>query len=69
LDFIGARTFIMRVISTMGMEPHTKKEVQEMIDAAMAKHNRNASTISIVLGSIALIGYADGMLRIIEKLK
>jgi len=59
----------MRVISTMGMEPHTKKEVQEMIDAAMAKHNRNASTISIVLGSIALIGYADGMLRIIEKLK
>lgn len=59
----------MRVISTMGMEQHTKKEVQEMIDAAMAKHNRNASAISIVLGSIALIGYADGMLRIIEKLK
>ena len=53
----------------MVMEQHTKKEVQEMIDAAMAKHNRNASAISIVLGSIALIGYADGMLRIIEKLK
>jgi len=54
---------------TMVMEPHTKEEVQKMIDAAMAKHNRNASAISILLGSIALIGYADGMLRIIEKLK
>jgi hypothetical protein len=59
----------MKVKTMMVMEQHTKKEVQEMIDAAMAKHNRNASAISIVLGSIALIGYADGMLRIIEKLK
>jgi len=59
----------MRAMITMVMEPHTKEEVQKMIDAAMAKHNRNASAISIVLGSVALIGYADGMLRIIEKLK
>jgi len=59
----------MRAMITMVMEPHTKEEVQKMIDAAMAKHNRNASAISILLGSIALIGYADGMLRIIEKLK
>jgi|TARA_B100000035_G_C20832575_1_gene479375 hypothetical protein len=47
----------------------TKQEVQTMIDAAMAKHNRNASTISIILGSIALIGYADGMLRVIERIQ
>jgi hypothetical protein len=59
----------MKAMITMVMEPHTKEEVQKMIDAAMAKHNRNASAISILLGSIALIGYADGMLRIIEKLK
>jgi len=47
----------------------TRKDVQEMIDAAMAKHNRRASLISIALGSIALIAYADGLLRIIERLK
>ena len=34
-----------------------------MIDAAMRKHNRNASLISIALGTIALVGYADGMIR------
>ena len=47
----------------------TKKECQEMIDDAMAQHNRRATLISIILGSIALVGYADGMLRIIERLK
>jgi hypothetical protein len=55
-----------------GIEPPehvTKEEVQEMIDAAMTQHNRRATLISIALGSIALIGYADGMLRIIERLK
>ena len=45
----------------------TEERVQEMIDAAMAKHNRRASLISIVLGSIALIAYADGLLRIIGR--
>ena len=55
-----------------GIEPPeriTEERVQEMIDDAMAKHNRRASLISIGLGTIALIGYADGMLRIIERLK
>ena len=47
----------------------TKKECQEMIDAAMRKHNRNASLISIGLGTIALVGYADGMIRILEKVQ
>ena len=47
----------------------TKKECQEMIDAAMRKHNRNASLISIGLGTIALVGYADGMIRILERIQ
>ena len=47
----------------------TKKECQEMIDAAMQKHNRNASLISIGLGTVALVGYADGMIRIIERIQ
>jgi hypothetical protein len=53
-----------------GVEPPermTEKKVQSMIDAAMAKHNRRASLISIILGSIALVAYADGLLRIIER--
>ena len=45
----------------------SREDVQEMIDAAMAKHNRRASLISIILGSIALIAYADGLLRIIAR--
>ena len=47
----------------------TKKEVQEMIDAAMRKHNRNATLISVALGSIALVGYADGMLRVLQRVQ
>ena len=47
----------------------TEKEVQEMIDAAMTKHNRRATAISFVLGTIALVGYADGMLRILERIQ
>ena len=47
----------------------TKEEVQEMIDAAIRKHNRNASLISIGLGTIALVGYADGMIRILERIQ
>ena len=47
----------------------TKEECREMIDAAMRKHNRNASLISIGLGTIALVGYADGMIRILEKVQ
>ena len=47
----------------------TKEEVQEMIDAAMRKHNRNATLISVALGSIALVGYADGMLRVLQRVQ
>ena len=52
---------------------YTKAEVDKLIkdaiDEAMRKHNRNASLISIALGTIALIGYADGMIRILERIQ
>ena len=34
-----------------------------MIDAAMAKHNRTASLISMVLGFTVLALFVDGLLR------
>ena len=47
--------------------PHhvTKEEVQEMIDAAIRKHNRNASIISMCVGWIVLALFAEGLLRLI----
>lgn len=45
----------------------TKQECQNLIDKAIKKHNRNAALISLSLGCIALVGYVDGMLRIIER--
>lgn len=41
----------------------SKDEVQFMIDAAMAKHNRTASLISMILGFITLALFLDGLLR------
>ena len=38
----------------------TKEEVQEMIDAAITQHNRNASMISMCLGIIFLALFAEG---------
>lgn len=47
--------------------PHhvTKEEVQEMIDAAIRKHNRNASIISMCVGWVVLALFAEGLLRLI----
>ena len=41
----------------------SKDEVQFMIDASMAKHNRTASLISMILGFITLALFLDGLLR------
>ena len=57
-------------------EYYTKKEVDEMIAAAvaqaheadrilMAKHNRTATIISMILGAICLALFLDGLLRIL----
>ena len=57
-------------------EYYTKKEVDTMIAAAvaqaheadrilMAKHNRTATIISMILGAICLALFLDGLLRIL----
>ena len=40
-------------------------EVQEMIDAAIRRHNRNASIISMCIGWVVLALFAEGLLRLI----
>ena len=41
----------------------TEEKVQEMIDDAIRKHNRNASIISFWVGWIVLSLFAEGLLR------
>jgi hypothetical protein len=43
----------------------TYAEVQEMIDAAIRRHNRNASIISMCVGWVVLALFAEGLLRLI----
>ena len=43
----------------------TKEECQEMIDAAIRKHNRNASIISMCVGWVVLALFAEGLLRLV----
>ena len=44
-----------------------KGEVKEMIDAAIDQHNKNATLISMAIGFSLLGFYADGLLRVVEK--
>ena len=43
----------------------TEEKVQEMIDVAIRKHNRNASIISMCVGWVVLALFAEGLLRLI----
>jgi len=43
----------------------TRNEVQEVIDAAIRRHNRNASIISMCVGWVVLALFAEGLLRLI----
>ena len=43
----------------------TQKECQEMIDAAIRRHNRNASIISMCVGWVVLALFAEGLLRLV----
>ena len=43
----------------------TRDDVQEMIDAAIRKHNRNASIISMCVGWVVLALFAEGLLRLV----
>ena len=45
----------------------TEAEVDQMIKAAITKHNRNASIISMWLGAFCLAAFTDGVLRMIGK--
>lgn len=51
------------------MEPYdefvSRSEVQEMIDDAIRRHNRNASIISMCVGWVVLALFAEGLLRLI----
>jgi hypothetical protein len=46
----------------------SKEDVKQMIEAAMRQHNRNATLISFAIGSLLLFFYANGVLRIVEKM-
>ena len=39
--------------------------IKEAIDFAMAKHNRNATLISMALGFIVMAAFVDGLLRVL----
>ena len=43
----------------------TKEEVQEMIDTAIRRHNRNAGMISMFVGFFVLGLFSEGLLRLI----
>ena len=48
-----------------GDEFISRTEVQEMIDAAIRRHNRNASIISMCVGWVVLALFAEGLLRLV----
>ena len=43
----------------------TRSEVQEMVDDAIRRHNRNASIISMCVGWVVLALFAEGLLRLV----
>jgi hypothetical protein len=43
----------------------TRTEVQEMINDAISRHNRNATIISMCVGWVVLALFAEGLLRLI----
>jgi len=45
----------------------SKKECQEMIDKAIDKHNKTATIISAILGSILLAFYSHGVLSLVGR--
>ena len=45
----------------------TEKQCQEMIDKAIDKHNKTATIISAILGSIILGFYSHGLFTLVGK--
>ncbi len=52
------------------IEPHdefvSRSEVQEMIDDAIRRHNRNAAIISMCVGWVVLALFAEGLFDLLE---
>ena len=46
----------------------TEEQIQEMIDRAITRHNRNASIISMWLGGFCLAAFTDGILRMVGEI-
>jgi hypothetical protein len=46
----------------------TRRECQELIDAAIRKHNRNAGIISSIVGWVILSLFAEGLLRLVGRI-
>ena len=58
----------MHQLEITGQKPiniMNEKEVQALIDAAITRHNRNASIISFLLGWIILALFLDGLFRLL----
>lgn len=49
------------------LDKTAKAEVEELIAAAIDQHNKNATLISMAIGFTLLFFYADGLLRVVEK--
>ncbi len=47
--------------------PITKEECQAMIDKAIDRHNKTATIISAILGSILLAFYSHGVLSLVGR--
>ena len=45
-----------------------REEVEAMIAAAITKHNRNASILSMWLGTFCLAAFTDGLLRMVGQI-
>ena len=46
----------------------TEEQIQQMIDLAITRHNRNASIISMWLGAFCLAAFTDGILRMVGEI-
>ena len=47
---------------------YTKKECEALIAKAIDNHNKTATLISASLGGVLLFFYADGVMRMVEKM-
>ena len=53
------------MLENLAMNKVSEEQVQEMIDAAIRKHNRNAGMISMFVGFFVLALFSEGLLRLI----